>query len=53
MSQQSAVSIFFHQHPSVFVAQRGGSGKTLGMRRAMQRKPLVKNEVFDRATFFG
>jgi type IV secretion system protein VirB1 len=41
------------QHPSVFAVQRGGSGAMLSMRRAMHRRPLVKSEVFDRASFFG
>jgi DNA-binding NarL/FixJ family response regulator len=41
------------QHPSVSALQRGGSGAVLSMRRAMQRRPLVKNEVFDRSSFFG
>jgi hypothetical protein len=41
------------QHPSVLAVQRGGSGAVLSMRRAMHRRPLVKNEVFDRASFFG
>ncbi|NBC33062.1 MAG: tandem-95 repeat protein [Alphaproteobacteria bacterium] len=40
-------------HPSVFVLHRGGSGRALSMRRAMRRSPLVKNDVLDRATFFG
>jgi hypothetical protein len=46
-------SVLAAQHPSVFAVQRGGSGAVLSMRRAMHLRPLVKNEVFDRASFFG
>ena len=40
-------------HPSVLVDQSGGRGRIARMRRAMYRNPLVKKDVFDRASFFG
>ena len=40
-------------HPSVSADQSGGRGKMARMRRAMYRNPLVKKDIFDRASFFG
>ena len=39
-------------HPSVSADQSGGRGKMARMRRAMYRNPLVKKDIFDRASFF-